>query len=70
MAINYNRPKIVTDGLVLCLDAGYVQSYSVSGSTLNNRALTGTTASVVNGSWSGDIVSLDGTNDYINVNNS
>jgi hypothetical protein len=70
MAINYNRPKIVTDGLVLCLDAGDVQSYSGSGSTLNNRALTGTTASVVNGSGSGDIVSLDGTNDYINVNNS
>jgi hypothetical protein len=38
MAINYNRPKIVTDGLVLCLDAGDVQSYGGSGSTWADRS--------------------------------
>ena len=32
MGINYN-PKIVTDGLVLCLDAGNIKSYPGSGTT-------------------------------------
>ena len=32
MATNYN-PKIVTDGLVLCLDAANTKSYSGSGTT-------------------------------------
>ena len=70
MATSYS-PKIITDGLVLCLDAGDLKSNSGSGgTTLNNRALTNTTASIVNGTSSSKIVSLDGTNDYINVINS
>jgi hypothetical protein len=39
MAINYNRPQIVTNGLVLCLDAGDVQSYGGSGTTWYDRTL-------------------------------
>jgi len=70
MATSYS-PKIITDGLVLCLDAEDLKSNSGSGSsTLNNRALTNTTASIVNGTSSSKIVSFDSTNDYINVNNS
>ena len=70
MATAYS-PKIITDGLVLCLDAEDLKSNSGSGSsTLNNRALTNTNASIINGTSSSKIVSLDGTNDYINVNNS
>ena len=36
MGNNYG-PKIVTDGLVLCLDAGHKQSYSGSGTTWYDR---------------------------------
>jgi len=69
MGIAYN-PRIVTDGLVLALDAGNTKSYPGSGTTWydlsgngNNGTLTnGPTYSSVNG---GSIV-LDGTNDYIN----
>ena len=35
MGVNYN-PKIVTDGLVLCLDAANKRSYPGSGSTWND----------------------------------
>lgn len=69
MALHHN-PRIVTSGLVLALDAGDVNSYPGSGTTLNNTALIGSTASVVNGAPSGNIISLDGTNDWISINNS
>jgi hypothetical protein len=36
-----NGPRIVTDGLVLCLDAGNSKSYSGSGTSWNNLATTG-----------------------------
>jgi hypothetical protein len=70
MAFNYS-PKIVTDGLVLYLDATNSKSY-VSGSTTwsdisrggNNGTLTnGPTYSSANG---GSIV-FDGVNDYVDV---
>jgi hypothetical protein len=67
-----NGPKIVTDGLVLCLDAGNPKSYSGSGmvwtdlSGNNNGTLTnGPTYSSANG---GSIV-LDGTDDYALITN-
>jgi hypothetical protein len=70
MAFNYS-PKIVTDGLVMYLDAGNNRSYA-SGSTSwldlsrgeNNGTLTnGPTFSSANG---GSIV-FDGTNDYVDI---
>lgn len=69
MALSHS-PKIVTDGLVLCLDAGDPKSNSGDGTTLTNRALSNTTATITNGTASGGVISLDGTNDYINVNGS
>lgn len=63
-------PNIVTDGLVLALDAGSKKSNIGTGNTLNNLALNGSTASVVNGTNSNNIITLDGTNDWIGVNNS
>jgi|TARA_B100000085_G_scaffold217314_1_gene201807 hypothetical protein len=64
-----HSPRIVTDGLVLALDAGNTKSYPGSGTAWtdliesNNGTLTnGPTFSSDNG---GSIV-FDGTNDYIN----
>ncbi len=70
MATQYAFGKIITDGLVLCLDAADRNSY-VSGSTTwfdvagsNNGTLTnGPTFSSANG---GSIV-FDGVNDYITI---
>ena len=68
MAFNYS-PKIVTNGLVLCLDAGNVKSY-VSGSTSWND-LTGNknVGTLTNGptfnTGSGGNIVCDGINDYI-----
>ena len=66
-----HSPRIVTDGLVLCLDAANRQSYPGSGNVWtdlagsNNGTLTnGPTFSSANG---GSIV-FDGTNDYGYVN--
>ena len=41
MALSHS-PRIVTDGLVLCLDASDPQSYSGSGNTIYNRANSST----------------------------
>jgi hypothetical protein len=68
-----HSPKIVTDGLVLALDAGNVKSY-VSGSTTwfdksgfsnNGTLVNGPTFSSANG---GSIV-FDGVDDYVQLNN-
>lgn len=69
----HHSPKIVTDGLVLCLDAANRKSYSGSGTVWkdlagnNNGTLTnGPTFSSENG---GSIV-FDGVNDYVDFTNS
>jgi hypothetical protein len=70
MSFNFS-PKIVTDGLVLYLDAANTRSYPGSGTVWsdlsrggNNGALTnGTTFNGANG---GSIV-FDGTDDYVNI---
>ena len=69
MAVGYN-PRIVTDGLVLALDAGNTKSYPGSGTAWtdtvgdNNGTLTnGPTYSSDDG---GSIV-FDGTNDYVQL---
>jgi len=68
MGIAYN-PRIVTDGLVLALDAGNTKSYPGSGSTwtdlsgINNASLNGATFS----SFGGGSIEFDGTNDYVDL---
>ena len=42
MATNYN-PKIVTDGLLFCVDAGNTKSHSGSGTTWNDISGRGNT---------------------------
>jgi hypothetical protein len=70
MGVNYN-PKIVTDGLVLCLDAANTKSYPGSGTTWTDLTGNGYNGTLVNGasynSVYGGVIALDGVNDYIDV---
>ena len=71
MSTSYS-PKIVTDGLVLALDAANIKSYSGSGTTWtdlsgNNNTGTLTNGPTFNGENGGSIV-FDGTNDCVVVN--
>src|SRR6056300_1230478 len=64
MALSHS-PKIVTDGLVLCLDASDPQSYSGSGTTWYDRSGNNYDFTAVNGpTYSNGKFSFDGSNDY------
>jgi hypothetical protein len=67
MALQHN-PKIVTNGLVLCLDAGNPLSYSGSGTAWNDLSGNGNNGTLTNGptfsSANNGFFSFDGTNDY------
>jgi hypothetical protein len=62
-------PKVVTDGLVLCLDAGNSKSYPGSGTTWTDLSGNGNNGTLTNGVGynSGNLGSLvfDGTDDFI-----
>jgi len=68
MALQHN-PKIVTNGLVLCLDAGNPLSYSGSGTVWNDLSGNGYNGTLTNGpTFSSDnkgSIVFDGTNDHI-----
>ena len=69
MGVTYN-PKIVTNGLVLALDAANVKSYPGSGTAWTDMSGLGNNGALTNGPTfssnnAGSIV-FDGTNDYIN----
>jgi len=68
-----HSPNTVTDGLVLCLDAANRRSYSGVGTAWNDLSGNGNNGMLINGptfnnSSAGGIV-LDGTDDYISINN-
>jgi len=67
MATAY-QPKIVTDGLVICLDAADPKSYSGSGTTWTDR-LGNNNGTLTNGPTystdSGGLLDFDGVNDYV-----
>ena len=67
MPNNYG-PRIVTDGLVLCLDAGNSKSYPGSGTAWNDLSRNGNNGTLngptFNSADRGSIV-FDGTNDYV-----
>jgi hypothetical protein len=64
-----HSPSIVTDGLVLCLDAANPKSYPGSGTTWTDLSGNGNNGTLVNGvGYSGSnlgSLSFDGSNDYI-----
>jgi hypothetical protein len=64
-------PNIVTDGLVLYLDAANTKSYPGSGTTWFDISGNNNHVTLYNGAaYSNGIITLDGTNDYISsVNN-
>jgi hypothetical protein len=72
MAFNYS-PKIITDGLVLYLDAANTRSYPGSGTTWTDLSRGGNTGTLINGptfnSGNGGNIVFDGTNDLVNINN-
>ena len=73
MAVYYT-PKIVTDGLVLCLDAGSTKSYSASATTwydLSNNSNTCTLSGGPSYNNSNNITSIvfDGVNGYGTMSN-
>ena len=72
MALSHS-PSIVTDGLVLCLDAGNPKSYPGSGTTWTDLSGQGNNGTLVNGvGYSGDnfgSLVFDGSNDAIDVGN-
>jgi len=67
-----HSPRIVTDGLVLALDAGNAKSYVGVGNTCISL-IDNNTSSLTNGvgftSLNGGAFVFDGTDDYINLNN-
>ena len=72
--MSYNTgPKIVTDGLVLCLDAADRNSYPGSGTSWLDLSGNNRTGTLTNGptfsSNNGGIIDFDGTNDYVDISN-
>lgn len=69
ICVNTDYESIVTDGLVLNLDAGFTPSYSRSGTTWYDVSLNGNNGTLTNGPTysmdNGGIIVFDGTNDYI-----
>lgn len=69
----YGGPDIVTDGLVLCLDAGNSRSYPGSGTTWIDLSGNGNNGTLVGGvnynsANKGSLV-FDGVNDYVSLTN-
>ena len=70
MGVLYNS-RIVTDGLVFCLDAGDKMSYPGAGTTWTDLSKQGNNGTLTNGPTfdsanAGSIV-FDGTNDYVSI---
>ena len=69
-----HSPSIVTDGLVLCLDAGNTKSYPGSGTTWRDLSGRGNNGTLTNGptynSGNGGSIVFDGTDDYVTLSSS
>ena len=68
-----HSPRIVTDGLVFCVDAGDKMSYPGAGTTWTDLSKNRNNGTLTNGptfdSANGGSIVLDGINDYISVSN-
>ena len=72
MAFSF-QPKMITDGLVFCFDAGNTKSYPGSGTIWSDLSSTAITGSLTNGptfnSANGGSIIFDGTNDFVDLGN-
>jgi hypothetical protein len=70
MSFNYS-PKIITDGLVLCLDAANTKSYPGSGTVWSDLSRGGNNGTLTNGptfnSANGGSIVFDSTNDMATI---
>jgi hypothetical protein len=68
---NREYENIVTSGMVLNLDAGFVSSYPTSATTWYDLSYSGNNGTLTNGptfsSLSGGSIVFDGTNDYVSI---
>jgi hypothetical protein len=65
----FRGPNIVRDGLVLALDAASPRSYPGSGTTWYDLSGNGNNGTLVNSTFSNNVIQFDGTNDYVSVGN-
>lgn len=74
MCLNIPYPEIVTNGLVLNLDAGFVPSYPRTATTWYDLSGNGNNGTLINGptysSDNGGSIQFDGSNDVVQVSNS
>ena len=71
LCVNREIENIVTDGLILNLDAGHVSSYPESGTTWYDLSGGGNDGSLVNGpTYSGGSMVFDGVDDTVIIQNS
>jgi hypothetical protein len=70
----FHSPRIVTDGLALCLDAGNTKSYPRSGTTWTDLSGNGRNGTLTNGpTYSSDVggsIVFDGSNDFVQCSGS
>jgi len=73
MVLNRDYEGIVTDGLVLNLDAGFTPSYPENGTTFYDISTNTNNGTLINGptfnSSDGGSIVFDGTDDYITMSN-
>jgi hypothetical protein len=63
-----HSPSIVTNGLVLCLDAGNIKSYPGSGTTWTDLSGRGNTGTLTNGpTYSNGAIVFDGVDDIVSI---
>lgn len=71
MAVQYANSQLVTNGLILALDAGDRNSYPGSGTSWTDLSGNGNHGTLVNGptysSTNGGSIVFDGSNDYMSV---
>jgi hypothetical protein len=71
----FHSPSIVTNGLVLCLDAGNRKSYPTTGTTWTDLSGNGNTGTLINmdgtnfNSANGGFLTFDGTDERVNTLN-
>lgn len=65
-----HSPKIITDGLVLCLDAGNTKSYPGSGTTWTDLSGQGNNGTITGAVYSNGYFDFDAANDDDNGTNS